>query len=112
MELSHQFLSAVEEQYACLYLNSLGASNSEANMCVCMLHARSPRVRCAACVCMARMAPTKLCALCTHTLFGFVPALASQPACPAPYVFCASLTLSSMMPDFVKLCFFGPCLPR
>lgn len=34
MELSQQFLSAVEEQYACLYLNSLGASNSEANMCV------------------------------------------------------------------------------
>jgi hypothetical protein len=75
MELSHQFLSAVEEQYACLYLNSLGASNSEANMCVCMLHARSPCVRCAAWVCMARMVPTKLCALCTHTLFGFVPAL-------------------------------------
>ena len=108
MELSHQFLSAVEEQYACLYLNSLGASNSEANMCVCMLHARSPRVRCAAWVCVACMVPTKLWALCTHTLFGFVPALASL-AYPVPSGFFL-LRFASMMPDFVKLCFFGPCL--
>jgi hypothetical protein len=70
------------------------------------------RALCGVGVCVVRMVATTLCALCTHTLFGFVPALASQLACPAPYVFCASLTLSSMMPDFVKLCFFGPCLPR
>ncbi len=70
MELSQQFLSAVEEQYACLYLNSLGASNSEANMCVCMLHARSPRVRCAAwvCVCGAHGGHHIVCLVHPHAL--------------------------------------------
>ncbi len=32
LDMSAQFLAAVEEQYASLYLQSIGASNSEANL--------------------------------------------------------------------------------
>ena len=46
-EISQQFLSAVEEQYACMYLNSIGATNDEANMYVlCRSGGSRRRVTC------------------------------------------------------------------